>query len=71
MGMYGKVNVSYNVHQLLHLTDSVEARGPLWATSCFPFEGRNILLYWDPVRCRADCMNFHVVAASCFVGREN
>ncbi|XP_042144491.1 uncharacterized protein LOC121834781 [Ixodes scapularis] len=42
--LYGETNVSYNVHQLLHLTDSVEAWGPLWATSCFPFEGRNAIL---------------------------
>ncbi|XP_077564679.1 uncharacterized protein LOC144180166 [Haemaphysalis longicornis] len=42
--LYTARNVSYNVHQLLHLADSVETWGPLWATSCFPFEGRNAVL---------------------------
>ncbi|CAN7976944.1 unnamed protein product, partial [Ixodes persulcatus] len=45
--LYGTLNVAYNVHQLLHLTDSVEAWGPLRATSCFPFEGRNAVLLND------------------------
>ncbi|EEC02570.1 conserved hypothetical protein, partial [Ixodes scapularis] len=51
--LYGTTNVSYNVHQLLHLTDSVEAWGPLWATSCFPFEGRNAVLlnYFSGTQC--------------------
>lgn len=42
--LYTARNVSYNVHQLLYLGDSVETWGPLWATSCFPFEGRNAVL---------------------------
>lgn len=29
------------VHMLLHLTDAVRNLGPLWATSCFPFESMN------------------------------
>lgn len=42
--LYGTGNMLYNVHQLLHLTDSVEAWGPLWTTSCFPLEGQNAIL---------------------------
>ncbi|CAN7975908.1 unnamed protein product, partial [Ixodes persulcatus] len=51
--LYGTTNVSHNVHQLLHLTDSVEAWGPLWATSCFPFKGRNAVLlnYFAGTQC--------------------
>ena len=30
-----------NVHQLLHLRDSVEDLGPLWSHSCFFFEDLN------------------------------
>ena len=30
-----------NVHYLLHLTESVIWLGPLWASSCFPFESLN------------------------------
>ena len=30
-----------NVHQLLHLADSVRYLGPLWAHSTFPFEDTN------------------------------
>lgn len=33
--------MTYNVHQLLHLTDSVEDLGPLWSHSCFFFEDLN------------------------------
>ncbi|CAN7995241.1 unnamed protein product, partial [Ixodes pacificus] len=42
--LYEKQHMSFNVHQLVHLVDSVEAWGPLWATSCFPFEGKNAVL---------------------------
>ena len=33
-----------NVHCLLHLPKCVETLGPLWATSCFPFENANAQL---------------------------
>lgn len=33
-----------NIHQLLHLANSVYDWGPLWAHSCFPFENANHLL---------------------------
>ncbi|XP_072145124.1 uncharacterized protein [Dermacentor andersoni] len=36
--LYGRSNMIYNVHQLLHLTKSVVLFGPLWAHSCFSFE---------------------------------
>ncbi|XP_077541965.1 uncharacterized protein LOC144154323 [Haemaphysalis longicornis] len=32
---------TFNVHSLLHLGDSVRDLGPLWANSCFTFEGGN------------------------------
>ncbi|XP_067333535.1 uncharacterized protein [Channa argus] len=38
---YGKENVSFNCHQLIHLTESVQNWGPLWATSAFSFERNN------------------------------
>lgn len=38
---YGKRAMTYNVHQLLHITKSVYNWGPLWAHSTFPFESRN------------------------------
>ncbi|XP_051243573.1 uncharacterized protein LOC127356108 isoform X2 [Dicentrarchus labrax] len=36
--LYGEENVSFNCHQLIHLTESVQNWGPLWATSAFSFE---------------------------------
>ena len=39
--LYGIENVSFNVHLLTHLADSVLAWGPLWATSAFIFEDSN------------------------------
>lgn len=36
--LYGEENVSFNCHQLIHLTQSVLNWGPLWATSAFGFE---------------------------------
>lgn len=39
--LYGKQHLSYNVHQLKHLSDSVLTSGPLWRTSAFPFESHN------------------------------
>uniref|UniRef100_A0ABD2WBQ8 Uncharacterized protein n=1 Tax=Trichogramma kaykai TaxID=54128 RepID=A0ABD2WBQ8_9HYME len=38
---YGKKNMTYNIHQLLHLAPSVENWGPLFAHSTFPFEAAN------------------------------
>ncbi|CAB4028732.1 Hypothetical predicted protein [Paramuricea clavata] len=34
----GKQFQTFNVHQLLHLSEVVEDLGPLWSNSCFPFE---------------------------------
>ena len=42
--LYGLPNMSYNVHQLSHLSDTVRQWGPLWTTSTFPFESGNGLL---------------------------
>ena len=39
--LYGEHYELANVHQLLHLVDCVRELGPLWATSCFPFEDKN------------------------------
>lgn len=33
--------MTFNMHQLLHLKDSVENLGPLWSHSCFFFEDLN------------------------------
>jgi cell division FtsZ-interacting protein ZapD len=33
-----------NVHELLHLPETVKKLGPLWAHSCFPFEAANGVL---------------------------
>lgn len=41
---YGKEAMTYNVHLLLHLCQSVENYGPLWAHNTFPFENANRLL---------------------------
>lgn len=42
--LYGERELTYNTHQLLHLTLSVRRWGPLWATSAFPFENFNGLI---------------------------
>ena len=42
--LYQLHNMTYNVHQLSHLTDTVRQWGPLWTTSAFPFESGNGLL---------------------------
>lgn len=42
--LYGKCHLSYNIHQLSHLPDTVRWWGPLWTTSAFPFESGNGLL---------------------------
>lgn len=39
--LYGKKHMVNNVHQLLHLAECVRQFGPLWTTSCFPFEDLN------------------------------
>ncbi|KAJ8048972.1 hypothetical protein HOLleu_01500 [Holothuria leucospilota] len=39
--LYDAQHVSYNVHLLMHLADTVRNCGPLWSNSCFPFEGYN------------------------------
>ncbi|KAM3597487.1 uncharacterized protein V6R79_005250 [Siganus canaliculatus] len=39
--LYGEENTTFNCHQLIHLTQSVENWGPLWATSAFNFERNN------------------------------
>lgn len=42
--LYGQEQLTFNVHQLVHLPLSVERWGPLWATSAFRFENNNGLL---------------------------
>ena len=39
--LYGREYVTYNMHQLIHMADSVRNWGPLWAISCFSFESMN------------------------------
>lgn len=39
--LYGARHMSSNVHLLRHLAANVRALGPLWVTSCFPFEDLN------------------------------
>ncbi|PIK36140.1 hypothetical protein BSL78_27029 [Apostichopus japonicus] len=39
--LYGTEHMSYNVHTLQHLPDTVLSWGPLWSSSCFLFEGYN------------------------------
>lgn len=35
---YGRQKMTFNVHTLLHIVQSVKKTGPLWSTSTFPFE---------------------------------
>lgn len=42
--LYGAKEMTANLHGLLHLTATVKDLGPLWAYSCFFFEGLNGLL---------------------------
>ena len=42
--LYGKQHMSYNVHQLLHLTKTVNDWGPLSCYSAYIFEGFNMVL---------------------------
>ncbi|XP_062568275.1 uncharacterized protein LOC134230464 [Saccostrea cucullata] len=37
--LYGVEHMSFNVHQLLHVAQSVRNWGPIWGISTFPFEG--------------------------------
>lgn len=39
--LYGRRNMSHNLHMLLHLADSVKMLAPLFITSCFKFEDMN------------------------------
>lgn len=38
---FGLREMTYNIHQLVHLSKSVYDWGPLWAHSCFSFESSN------------------------------
>ena len=37
--LYGKENMTSNIHASLHLSDCVRDLGPLWSCSAFPFDG--------------------------------
>ena len=37
--MFGNNVMTFNIHSLLHLVQSVRMTGPLWTSSTFPFEG--------------------------------
>lgn len=39
--LYGKHNVTMNIHLLRHIANSVRHLGPLWAQSAFSFESNN------------------------------
>ncbi|XP_029176567.1 uncharacterized protein LOC114944694 isoform X2 [Nylanderia fulva] len=39
--LYGKENMKYNVHMMLHMPDYVRKYGAVWAWSAFPFEHFN------------------------------
>lgn len=38
--LYDECYMTLNVHQLVHLSDSVRILGPLYTHSCFPFEDK-------------------------------
>ncbi len=42
--LYGVQHLSFNIHQLMHLSQSVRNWGPLWAISGFTFEDQNGVL---------------------------
>ena len=42
--LYGLKSCTFNVHQLVHLADSVRNCGPLWASAAFIFESNNHVL---------------------------
>lgn len=50
--LYGKENITFNMHQLYHLVNSVKDFGPLWNVSLFIFEGNNeaLLKYFHGTR---------------------
>lgn len=39
--LYGESAMTFNIHSLTHLAQSVQNWGPLWTHSCFPFEAAN------------------------------
>jgi hypothetical protein len=39
--LYGLSNMTFNIHQLLHVCDCVSQWGPVWAYSAYPFENQN------------------------------
>lgn len=41
---FGKCNMTFNIHLLLHLSDSVKNWGPLWTHNAFCFENENRLV---------------------------
>lgn len=41
--LYGKNEMTLNIHSLLHIPSSVTYLGPLWATSMFSFESSNAI----------------------------
>lgn len=43
-GLYGKENVTMNIHLLRHIANAVRHNGPLWAQSTFGFETNNGVL---------------------------
>lgn len=42
--LYGQESMTFNIHQLVHLPQSVQQLGPLWSHSTFVFESGNGLL---------------------------
>ena len=42
--LYDKCHMTLNIHQLVHLADSVLSLGPLYTHSCFSFEDKNGIL---------------------------
>ncbi len=39
--LYGKEHMTYNIHQLVHIVQTVRNWGPLWVTSTFTYESHN------------------------------
>lgn len=42
--LYGVPCMTFNVHLVEHLVESVRNSGPLWETSAFPFENNIFIL---------------------------
>ncbi|XP_074096746.1 uncharacterized protein LOC141525943 [Cotesia typhae] len=42
--LYGVSSITFNLHSLLHIVESVRQSGPLWASSAFPFESMIFLI---------------------------